>query len=187
MLPRASETWTIFEAAHLLNRAGFGGDPSGIKAFHALGREKAVDSLIAPAEPIDAFPAPAWSTVEQALADMKARRMEYKNSRIATRGMSPEEAEQAKREAFKAIQQESRMRALEGQSWWFRRMLKTEAPLREKMTLFWHDHFATSIQKVKQPALLMMQNDLFRRSAFGSFKDLTQSILMDPADRKSVV
>lgn len=181
MLPRASETWTIFEAAHLLNRAGFGGSPSDIKAFHALGRDKAVDSLIAPAEPLDAFPAPAWSTAGQALADMKARRMEFRDNRKASRGLSPEEAEKAKREAFQAIQQESRRQALEGQSWWFRKMLKTEAPLREKMTLFWHDHFATSIQKVKQPALLMMQNQLFRQSAFGSFKDLTQAILLDPA------
>jgi uncharacterized protein (DUF1800 family) len=181
MLPRASETWTIFEAAHLLNRAGFGGDPAAIKAIHALGREKAVDSLLAPTEALDAFPAPAWSTVEQALADMKARRMEYRDIQKATRGLSAEEAEKKKREARQALQQESRMQALEGQSWWFRGMLKTEAPLREKMTLFWHDHFATSIQKVKQPALLMMQNDLFRQSAFGSFKDLTQAILLDPA------
>jgi hypothetical protein len=46
MLPQAENAWTIFEAAHLLNRAGFGGNPSQIKALHALGREKAVDSLM---------------------------------------------------------------------------------------------------------------------------------------------
>jgi uncharacterized protein (DUF1800 family) len=73
------------------------------------------------------------------------------------------------------------MQGLEAQGWWFRRMLLTKAPLREKMTLFWHDHFATSIQKVKQPVLMMNQNELFRKNAFGSFKDLTQAILMDPA------
>jgi uncharacterized protein (DUF1800 family) len=39
------------------------------------------------------------------------------------------------------------------------------------MTLFWHDHFATSIQKVKQPVLMLKQNELFRRHAFGSFKE----------------
>ena len=49
------------------------------------------------------------------------------------------------------------------------------------MTLFWHDHFVTSIQKVKQPVLMVRQNDLFRRGALGSAKDLTQAILMDPA------
>lgn len=181
MLPQAEETWTIFEAAHLLNRAGFGGSPSDVKSLHALGREKAVDFLIAPTEPIDAFPAPEWSTAEQALADMKARREQYRETQKATRGLSAEDAEKAKREAIQASQQKARQQALEAQSWWFRRMLKTEAPLREKMTLFWHDHFATSIQKVKQPVLMIFQNELFRQNAFGSFKDLTHAILMDPA------
>ena len=83
----------------------------------------------------------------------------------------PEEADKARREAFQAIQQESTAStALEGQGWWFRRMLKTKAPLREKMTLFWHDHFATSIQKVKQPVLMMLQNELFRRTRFRQFQ-----------------
>ncbi len=181
MLPQADQPWTIFEAAHLLNRAGFGGSPAEIKTFHALGREKAVDSLLAPTEPLDAFPLPAWSTEEIALADMRARFEQRRTVKQAIRDLSPEEGEKAKRVANKKNQMEDRQRALEAQGWWFRRMLKTEAPLREKMTLFWHDHFATSIQKVKQPVLMVRQNELFRQSAFGSFKDLTQAILMDPA------
>ena len=181
MLPHAEETWTIFEAAHLLNRAGFGGNPEEIKLFHALGRAKAVESLISPTEPLDAFPLPSWSVGDQALADMRERRNQLRAIRKATNELPPEQAEMAKRDALKKIQQENRQQALEGQGWWFRRMLKTQAPLREKMTLFWHDHFATSIQKVKQPVFMIRQNELFRRSAFSSFKDLTQAILMDPA------
>ncbi|MES2922942.1 MAG: DUF1800 domain-containing protein [Verrucomicrobiota bacterium] len=181
MLPKAENSWTIFEAAHLLNRAGFGGSPSDIKSFHALGREKAVDSLISPTEPLDAFPLPAWSAEEVALADMSARMEQRKTVRQAMRDLSPEAAEKIKREANKENQMEDRKRALEMQAWWFRRMLKTAAPLREKMALFWHDHFATSIQKVKQPVLLIRQNDLFRKNAFASSKELTHSILMDPA------
>ncbi len=181
MLPQAEETWTIFEAAHLLNRAGFGGSPSDIKTFHALGRENAVDSLIRPTEPLDAFPLPAWSTGEVVLADMRERMEQRKTIQQAMRNLSPEEAEKTRREAGKAMQMEDRQHALEAQAWWFRRMLKTAAPLREKMTLFWHDHFATSIQKVKQPVMMIRQNELFRQNAFGSSKDLTQAILMDPA------
>ena len=181
MLPKAEKSWTLFEAAHLLNRAGFGGSPSDIKNLHALGREKAVDSLLEPAEALNAFPAPEWSTDEQALADMQMRVEQRRETFQAMRGLSAEEAEKQKREALKSIQQESRQRALEAQGWWFRRMLASRAPLREKMTLFWHDHFATSVQKVKQPVLMVRQNEMFRANAFGSFKDLTQSILMDPA------
>ena len=181
MLEQAKESWTIFEAAHLLNRAGFGGNPSEIKSFHALGREKAVDLLIVTTEPLDAFPPPAWSVGDQALASLRARQQAFKKNSRANVGMSPEEAERAKKEAIKMIQQEGRQEALDMHSWWFHRMLKSLAPLREKMTLFWHDHFATSIQKVKEPLFLVNQNDLFRRNALGSFKDLTQAILMDPA------
>ena len=169
------------EAAHLLNRAGFGGSPAEIRALHALGRVKAVDSLLASADDSAAFPLPAWANEEQALADMRGRIEQRREVQKALRGKSPEEAEKIRREVFKKFQQDNRRHALEAQGWWFRRMLATKAPLREKMTLFWHDHFATSIQKVKQPVLMLNQNELFRRHAFGSFKDLTQAILMDPA------
>ncbi|GAA5130954.1 DUF1800 domain-containing protein [Luteolibacter yonseiensis] len=181
MLPKADQTWTIFEAAHLLNRAGFGGSPSDIRNFHGLGREKAVESLVSPAEPLDAFPLPEWSSDEQVAEDYKKLIAGRQALRQQSRGLSPEKAEMAKREAQRAVRREYREREAEARTWWFRRMLTTEAPLREKMTLFWHDHFATSVQKVKQTALVVRQNDLFRRHAFGSFRDLTQAILMDPA------
>ncbi len=181
MLPKADSTWTIFEAAHLLNRAGFGGDPDAIKTFHALGRENAVETLISPKEPFEAFPLPAWMSEEQVLADAKTRFEQRREAQKAKRELTPEAAAEKIREAVKMDQKIDRQRALEAQGWWFRRMLASNAPLREKMTLFWHDHFATSVQKVKQPVLLVRQNELFRHQAFGSFKELTQSILMDPA------
>ncbi len=181
MLTPADNTWTLAEAAHLLNRAGFGGNPADIKALHALGRVKAVDSLLSPDEPDSAFPPPAWATEEQALAEMRERAQQFQELQRARRDSSPEEAERARREAQKSAQQENRRHALEAQAWWFRRMLQTRAPLREKMVLFWHDHFATSIQKVKQTVLMVWQNQLFRTHAFGSFRELTQAILMDPA------
>ncbi|HEY1120816.1 MAG TPA: DUF1800 domain-containing protein, partial [Haloferula sp.] len=181
MLPAAPDEWTLQEAAHLLRRAGFGGSPKDIESFHALGRYKAVDSLLAPTEPVDAFTLPAWATPEQAMAEMKERQEQYRELRRATRDLSPEEADQKRREFRQKQQRIERQHGIEAQGWWFRRMLKTEAPLREKMVLFWHDHFATSIQKVKQPVLMVMQNELFRRHAMGSFKELTHGILMDPA------
>jgi hypothetical protein len=66
------------------------------------------------------------------------------------------------------------------QMWWLDRMLRTQQPLVEKMTLFWHGHFATSIQKV--PANLMVgQIDLFRTHALGHFHDLLLAVSQDPA------
>jgi len=181
MLQKADVSWTLNEAAHLLNRAGFGGCPNEIKTFHALGREKAVDSLFADPDESSVFPLPEWATVERAVADMRGRVEQRRETQKAMRNLSPEEAEKVRREGFKKMQEENRRHALEGQAGWFRRMMKTRCPLREKMTLFWHDHFATSVQKVKQPVLMVWQNELFRKHALGSFKSLTHEILMDPA------
>ena len=181
MLPPADHSWTIFEAAHLLNRAGFGGSPGAIREFHALGREKAVTSLVTPAEPLDSFPPLHWTTAAQVQADRRETMAQREALRAAMRELPPEQAEEKNREFRKKVRRENRERTLEAQAWWFRRMLTTRQPLREKMTLFWHDHFASSIQKVKQPLMMVRQNELFRRDAFGSFKDLTQAILLDPA------
>lgn len=66
-------------------------------------------------------------------------------------------------------------------AWWLYRMRTTPDVLPEKMTLFWHNHFATSGQKVTDPRLMLDQNDLFRRHALGDFSSLVLAISRDPA------
>ena len=65
--------------------------------------------------------------------------------------------------------------------WWLHRLRHTPAPLVEKMTLFWHGHFATSAAKVRDARLLYDQNELFRRHALGNFRPLVRGIARDPA------
>ncbi|RUL88962.1 DUF1800 domain-containing protein [Tautonia sociabilis] len=67
------------------------------------------------------------------------------------------------------------------QASWLYRMIHTPHPLRERMTLFWHDHFATSIEKVGDPDLMRRQVDLLRRCSLGSFAELLRTIARDPA------
>ncbi|RTE06332.1 DUF1800 domain-containing protein [Paenibacillus whitsoniae] len=67
------------------------------------------------------------------------------------------------------------------QLYWLYRMVATPAPLIEKMTLFWHGHFATANYKVKDAALMAQQNELFRKYALGNFKELVNAIGQDPA------
>jgi uncharacterized protein (DUF1800 family) len=62
--------------------------------------------------------------------------------------------------------------------WWIDRMVRTTYPLQEKLTLFWHDHFATAEQDTP---LMLAQNKLFRRRALGSFRDLLGDVTRDPA------
>jgi uncharacterized protein (DUF1800 family) len=64
--------------------------------------------------------------------------------------------------------------------WWLDRMVRTQAPLAERMTLVWHDWFATSKDAATQ-ALMLRQNALLRRYALGSFEKLTIEITHDPA------
>lgn len=67
------------------------------------------------------------------------------------------------------------------QAWWIYRMLATRVPLREKLVLFWHGHFATSIRKVENTQLLLQQLDTFRRLGLGSFRELVLAVARDPA------
>ena len=68
----------------------------------------------------------------------------------------------------------------DAQAWWIVRMLYTARPLEEKMVFFWHDHFATSADKVKS---LPMKNqiDLFRSLALANFADIVIAVSKDPA------
>jgi uncharacterized protein (DUF1800 family) len=64
--------------------------------------------------------------------------------------------------------------------WWMERMVNTASPLEEKMTLFWHNHFATAIYKVRSPYLMFQQNQLLRSKGMGDFQDLLMKVTEDP-------
>jgi uncharacterized protein (DUF1800 family) len=66
-------------------------------------------------------------------------------------------------------------------AWWLYFMLRSGDPLREKLTLFWHNHFATSIAKVSRGDLMLGQNLLLRRHGLGQFGVLLRAISRDPA------
>lgn len=65
--------------------------------------------------------------------------------------------------------------------WWLARMQASRGFLREKMTLFWHGYFTTSVDPVFIAGLLLCQNQLLRDHALGRFEDLLQQISRDPA------
>jgi uncharacterized protein (DUF1800 family) len=65
--------------------------------------------------------------------------------------------------------------------WWLDRMVTTSAPLTERLTWFWHGHFATSEQKVRSPQLMLRQNETFRQQGLGDFTTLARSLIVDPA------
>ncbi|MCA8991273.1 MAG: DUF1800 domain-containing protein [Planctomycetaceae bacterium] len=66
-------------------------------------------------------------------------------------------------------------------AWWLHRLLNTPDALREKVVLFWHGHFATGAEKVEDAQLMFAQNELFRTSGLGRFRELVQAVSRDPA------
>lgn len=67
------------------------------------------------------------------------------------------------------------------ESWWLDRMYLSDHPLTERMTLFWHGHWATSIAKIFYPLPMQKQNDTFRKYALGNFEDMTKVMVVDGA------
>src|SRR5215468_1816651 len=66
-------------------------------------------------------------------------------------------------------------------TWWTYRMIHSKRPLVEKMTFFWHGHFATAVAKVGNPYLMYQQNQLFREHGLGDFGNLLARVSRDPA------
>lgn len=75
----------------------------------------------------------------------------------------------------------SRNYEFELRGWWIYCLIYNPHPLREKVTLFWHNHFATSIVKVKKTELMFQQNERLYQHALGKFQPFLLDISRDPA------
>ncbi|MET0458508.1 MAG: DUF1800 family protein [Ilumatobacteraceae bacterium] len=152
---------TRIAVAHLMRRAGFGAPAAQVDRIAAGGYLDAVDGLVAGLTErdaaADALPEPTFDTAGQLAA------------RIGTQAEKQAARRQARREANDLV------------LWWLRRMAVAEQPLREKLTLIWHDHFATSIQKVKLPALMHAQRATLYDLGPGRFDRLLSAMVTDPA------
>lgn len=155
----SAATMSFDEARHLLNRTSFAAQPSEIAAFTKITRANAVDQLLAQTRRQAAFPAPEWTKIYE---------------RPYRTDMTPEQRQEVQK-------REMVVRALELRTWWTAEMLATPTPLTEKMTLFWHNHFATSQQKVRVAQLMYRQNVLLRQHALGNFSVMLREVAKDPA------
>lgn len=98
----------------------------------------------------------------KSLAELKEIRQQIK---VAT----SEEQKQLVKKQF--------LSSLEMKAWWLDKMIVSEFPLREKMTCFWHNHFVSTVQKVKVNYWIYQHNQILRENAFGNYKELTKKIL----------
>ena len=166
--PLSARQWNYETAAHLLNRAGFGGTPAEIESAYGKGLDAAARDLVDVSDESTALPPPVWAhprTIGKIRTQMRSKKISHKERRERKRAFHDMEGENI----------------LDLRRWWLERMLTSPAPLLEKMTLFWHGHFATSVQKVRDGYWMWLQNDTLRRNALGNFATLTKKMSRDPA------
>ena len=171
------QDFDYWKANHLVNRAGFGGTPSQVRALHKLGLEGAVDFIVDYDNlQYSAVPSNQFSSDIMRPPTEEERRMIAEARR--TNNEAIRERLQQERQRRQAADREQ-MRDI--QKWWMRRIIETSRPLEEKMTLFWHGHFATGYRAIEDSYHMFLQNQFFRANATGNFADLVFGIIRDPA------
>ncbi len=155
-------TATEFEqCAHLLNRTSFGITESSIvSCLEDKNYEATVKRLLDMPQAQEPIPLP-----------------DFASGLI----LPPKKFKKLNAEERKAFNKKRRQQQIALKQWWIKKMLTTSTPFRERMVLFWHNHFTSSIRKVQQPALMYRQIQLFRSYAVGNFAQLLHRIIEDPA------
>ncbi len=144
------------DARHLLMRTGLGVRWKDLRRYQNLSRKKSVQHIVYSSST-------RWVLTPPKLAEWRPWNSKYsiQQQRYLHKRLNADK--QALRE------------------WSVQNMLRTPYPLTERMVLFWHNHFTSSLNKVNQPNLLLKQNLLFRRHGLGNFRQLLHGIARDPA------
>ena len=158
----AASALSYDDAVHLLERTGFGVPPQAIASLVPFSRAEAVDLLISGLQTDPPVSPPQWS--------------------IPPFTKPPgDKTHPADAAALKAYQQTIQDHAQELRSWFISGLVSSPSPLTEKIVLFWHNHFTSSLEKTNAPDLLLRQDLLLRKLGTGRFGDLVHAISQDPA------
>lgn len=188
--PLANTDWNYDRAAHLIERAGFGGTPDDIAKLAAMSPAEAVRSLVyfdsssnSHLQPFDhsgihdpglePFPPSRPATTELAKETGEALGIQVKPT--GNRRLQP-----VVNKFFYWL----RASVLETNRvgyWWANRMVASNTPLQEKMALFWHGHYAVNESKVRDYRKLLMELELFHEMGTGNYRDLMVAVAQDPA------
>jgi len=146
---------SLYESAHLLRRTVIGPIIEEIDTISTLNVNEAVEYILRDI----AEPSPPGDWVNHPLPDYQNYTNEEKDS----------------------LETAYENQGVELGDWWIDQIFYNPTSITEKMTLFWHDHFATSIMTVKYPPAMYHQNRVLRENCMGNFKDLVTMMTFDPA------
>jgi hypothetical protein len=172
MSPLPPDAWNARAVHHLMLRAGFGVSPEEAVALAKRTPEAVVDGLLDVAGPSARDEAPDW--FKAADAD---ERFQVKLRRLRREGVPEESLGELQNEE----QRRNRRAMVESRRWWLARMVEGPNPLREKLALCWHGHFACSVQKVRAAWPMLAQNLMFREASAGTWRDMLLRVSQDPA------
>jgi uncharacterized protein (DUF1800 family) len=148
------------DLAHLYRRAGFGATPAELDAAMTAGYAATVAALVRPPSTSDqgvlATPPPQLNVASEPATIATAAERKAYQARVSAEGQ-------------------------ELSLWWLDRMVMATNPFPEKLTFFWHGHFATATSKVRSAALMLRQNELLRSGGLGAFDALDLAVARDPA------
>jgi hypothetical protein len=189
LTPIGAADWNYDLAAHLLERAGFGGTPDEIEALAKMTPAQAVARLvrfqgtdISQLPPFDhsgvhdpglePFPPSRPAVTDQAKANGEALGIKVKPT--GNRRLQPVVDE------FFYWLRASVLETNRVAYWWANRMVASPRPLQEKMALFWHGHFASNEAKVRDYRKLLGELEIFEKQGTGNFRDLTVAVAQSP-------
>jgi uncharacterized protein (DUF1800 family) len=158
-------SWTFNEVSHLLKRTMFGATLQDVKYFLNKTVSSTVDELLNPNTPL---PAPPLKN--------------YVNDTILTTDPEYTVADGTTWiNTYTADGTANSRRLSSLRSWWMGLIVNQDRSIREKLTLFWHNHFATEASKIPYAIYNYNHNNLLRKSALGNFKTLVKDVTLSPA------
>lgn len=165
LAPISSDDWNERTAAHLLDRAGFGGTPDEIAALAELPPRQVVARLV---------------NYQRVVQDKRLRDFQVQPY-VAPPPSKGQTKYQRNLQVFFGRVGQDNGQIEAARNWWLERMLLSRRPLEEKLTFFWHGHLTTSNAGVYMSSALIRQNQLFRRHAAGNVGELILAVSKDPA------
>jgi uncharacterized protein (DUF1800 family) len=190
LTPIAASDWSFDLAGHLIERAGFGGTPEEVARLAALTPAEAVAALLdyrsIPNDHLQAFdPSGVWDPSLRDFPPSRVAATERAEKTGESLGARVKPAGERRLQPvvdrffywLRATMLETRRLAF----WWADRMVATNHPLEEKMALFWHGHFATGEEKIRDYRKMEQQLALIHRHATGNFRDLLIEVARGPA------
>jgi uncharacterized protein (DUF1800 family) len=151
--------WTAIEATHLLRRTGFGVKQADLDSVLSMDMEAAVEQILdvpatLPAPPINNYNGPDFTDPNVPSGETWIN------------------------QPYEGDAEGYRIESWRG--WWYQQMMDQGTSIRERLTLFWHNHFATQTEIVFWGRAAYQMNQTLRAGALGNFKNLVKQVTLDP-------